>query len=233
MSRPLVALTALVALAAPAAARPDQTLPPLRGSFDLMAGTYNPNVDSEFNGAAAPWGLTFGGGREWLFRGGWEKALVTGCGTLGGGIQLGWYRQSGNATLADGTPSGDRTSFFIIPTSLTLTYRFDFLSERWGIPLSPYARVALERYNWWITNGTGKTVKTGATNGVSFAGGLSILLDFFDPGLAREMWRDSGIQHAFVFAELRKTKVDDFGSKSSWVLSDDKWSVSGGLLFEY
>ena len=230
MSRFALVPIALLA-SAPVAARAEQ-LPPPHGTFEFMAGTYRPNVDSEFGGSG-PFQAVFGGGREWLFRGGWERVLLTGYGSLSAGIQLGWWRQNGYGLLASGAPSGDRTTFFIIPTSATLTYRFDLLADRYGIPLAPYGRLAFDRYNWWVTNGSGKTVKTGATNGYSFAGGLALLLDFFDPTIAREMWHDSGILHTYVFGEFRKTKVDDFGSTKSWNLSDDQWSISGGLLFVY
>ncbi len=55
----------------------------------------------------------------------------------------------------------------------------------------------------------------------------------FDPTLARELDSDTGINHTYVFFEARKTRVDDFGSSSSWNLSDDRISLAGGLLFVF
>ena len=67
---------------------------------------------------------------------------------------------------------------------------------RW-MPLAPYARFSLERYNWWVNNGSGNTANadgksgSGATNGCSFTGGIAILLDAIDPDLARERDREA------------------------------------------
>jgi hypothetical protein len=206
---------------------------PRGGSFDIQAGPYLPDVDSEFAAKPGPWEKSFGTGRNWLFRGGVAWALYHGYGTVEAGVQAGYFNRTGKGQLADGTPSGDATKFQMIPTSATLTYRFDWLADRYGIPFAPYGRLALDRYNWWVTDGANKTTRRGATNGWSAGGGLALLLDFFDPGLAREMDRDSGINHAYLFAELRKTWVDDFGSSKSWILSDDHASWAFGLLFVY
>jgi hypothetical protein len=45
---------------------------------------------------------------------------------------------------------------------------------------------------------------------------------------------ETGINHTYVFAEARKTKVDDFGSSKSWDLSDDgKFAYALGILFVF
>ena len=231
MKRTLVAFL-LAALAVPARAAEEKRPPPF-GSFELMAGLYRPNVDSEFTNGAHPWLTSFGTGRDWLYRVGWARDVYSRYGSIELGVQVGWFHQVGHGTLPDGSPSGDRTAFAMIPTSATLTYRLDVFADRYGVPLAPYGRFALDRYNWWVTNGNGKTVRSGATNGYSLAAGLALLLDWFDPRLARDFWMDTGILHTYLFGEARWTHVDDFGSKTSWILSDDKTSISGGLLFVY
>ncbi|HEY7723909.1 MAG TPA: MXAN_2562 family outer membrane beta-barrel protein, partial [Anaeromyxobacteraceae bacterium] len=107
--------------------------------------------------------------------------------------------------------------------------------------LVPYGRLALERWQWWVTNGGGGTASvgggpegSGATTGWAAAGGVAFLLDFLDPGMAREMDRDVGVNHTYLFAEVGRARVDDFGSKKSWQLSNDrKLSWSGGILFVF
>jgi hypothetical protein len=121
-----------------------------------------------------------------------------------------------------------------VPTSLTLTYRADVLFDRFGFPLVPYGRVALQRYNWWISGTTGSTSKSGATDGYSYGGGVAFVLDWVDSGLARELDHDTGINHTMLVFDASKTKVDDFGArKSSWDLSDTTWTYSFGLLFVF
>ncbi len=206
----------------------------LWGSFELSAGTYRPDIDAEFSGTTAPFGGAFGTSRSWQFRVGASRNVFTGYGTLEVGVAAGYMQASGHAVKLDGTRSSDETSFKIVPTSVHATYRLDVLADRWGVPLAPYARASLERYNWWVNDASGKRVMEGATNGWSFAGGLAILLDFFDPSLARELDMDSGINHTYLFAEARKTKVNDFGSSKSWDLSDTgTLSYAFGMLFVF
>jgi hypothetical protein len=128
---------------------------------------------------------------------------------------------------------GDDTSLRIVPTSLTLTYRFDWLATRHGIPLAFYARGALERYNWWVTDGGGDWAEKGATHGWSATGGVAFLLDFIDAGLARELDTDTGVNDTWLFFDVTTTKVDDFGSSKSWDLSGEELSLSGGLMFVF
>ena len=226
----LAALAAALLLAGPAA----RAESPRIGSFELGAGPYRPNIDSDFT-APGPYRQIFGGGRSAMFRAGVSRALYTDVGQLELGFRTGFYSKSGHGVLASDhvTPSGDRTSFNVLPTSLTLTYRADFIPDRWGVPLAPYVRVALERYNWWVTKGGGSWTEKGATNGWSATAGLALLLDFFDRDLARELDADTGINHTYLFFDFTKSKVDDFGSSKSWDLSADRISWAGGLLFVF
>lgn len=227
-SRVLLASLALAA-AVPAAAES-----PRWGSLEIGAMTYRPDIDSEFSAPPYPYATAFGTGRGFMFQIGVSRALFTKVGSLELGLRTGWFRDKGKGVLAGtATPSGDDTTFNVVPTSLALTYRFDLLADRWNVPLAPYGRATLERFNWWVTDGSGSWQEQGATNGWSVTGGVGLLLDFFDPQLARELDMDSGVNHTYVYFEVTKSKVDDFGSSSSWNLSDEKTSVGFGLLFVF
>jgi hypothetical protein len=233
-------LAAAFAAALPAAAQePSQFASPRWGSFEFSLGGYRPNIDSEFGGTG-PFSAEFGGKRALMFRTDFTYTLFASYGSIDVGIGAGYTQKTGKGQLLDGSASKDDTSLKVIPTRLTLTYRFDVLANRhrW-FPLTPYARISLDRYNWWVTNGLGNTAKAGdrsgrgATNGYSFSGGVAFLLDAIDPLLAREMDRDTGINHTYVFVDFTKSYVKDFGSASSWNLSDDRVTISGGLLFVF
>lgn len=225
------------------APRPTLAESPRGGSFWLDIGNYRPNIDAEFQGAATPYKDIFGTGRGLVFRVGVAKSLFTQYGALELGGGIGWFSKGGKGFIqGTTTPSGDSTQLRILPLSLNLTYRFDLLADRIGFPFVPYARASLERWQWWVTNGSGSTASqlgggrsgSGATNGWSGTLGVAFLLDYLDPGLAREMDRDTGINHTLVYVQATRTKVDDFGSKKSWDLSDEKriaWS--GGLMFVF
>jgi hypothetical protein len=225
------ALAAALLLAA--AATRAQTESPRWGSLELSAGPYIPRIDQEFSGST-PYRDIFGGSPGPMFRLHVAKALLTRAGSLEVGFRTGYFSKSGNAVnAADPTQTtGDRTTFNIVPTSLTLTYRADQLWERARVPLVPYARVALERYNWWVTKES-RWTERGATNGWSATAGVALVLDFLDPAAARELDADFGINHTALTFDVTKSKVDDFGSKKSWDLSEQRLLWSAGLLFVF
>ena len=226
-----LAALALVAAAAPEAARAES---PVQGSLELRLGTYRPDVDGDFPVKPGPYETVFGGKRPLMWSLLASKSLWRGFGTFEAGVGVGYFRQNGRGVLSGTTtPSGDKTTFSIVPVSLALTWRFDLLLDRWNVPVVPFARASLERYNWWVTDGSGSTTKTGATNGYAFGGGLALSLDFFDPLLGRELDTETGVNHAMAVLEYKQTVVDDFGSKTSWDLSDTKPTLSFGLLFVF
>jgi hypothetical protein len=215
---------------------------PRYGSFELGAGMYRPSIDAQAGlGSPLPYEQIFGSGRRWMLRVGVSRAIFTYPGSLEVGFRTGFFRASGNSLQVDpatgaitAAKSGDTTTFNVVPTSVTLTYRFDLLADRYGIPFAPYGRAALERYNWWVTGGSGGTSKIGATNGYSFTGGVAFLLDILDSGLSRELDADTGINHTYLFADATKSWVKDFGSSTSWDLSDTKRvSFAFGILFVF
>lgn len=237
MKRALLALSLALAtgLASPAHAESRR-----RGSFELGAGTYRPDIDSDF-ASPGPYREVFGGGRGWQFRAGISRAVYSGFGSLELGFRTGFFQDQGRglALVQEAgqpdrfEPSGDRTQLNVVPTSLMATYRFDVLTKRYDVPLAPYARVSLERLNWWVTDGGGDWSERGATNGWSMTGGLALLLDFFDRGLARELDADTGVNDTYLFFDVTKSFIDDFGSSSSWDLSDESLTLTGGLMFVF
>lgn len=230
-------LAALLALALAPVARAESRR---WGSFELGAGPYLPDVDSEFSASPGPYEQVFGTKQGWMFRAGASMALLsTPYLVLEAGVKSGFMRRSGRGQITDPAtpgvwqPSGDRTALSILPTSATLTLRVDWLVEKLKIPISLYGRGALERYNWWVTDGGGHSVERGATNGWSATAGAAFLLDFFDRGLARELDEDTGVNHTYVFFDATTTRIDDFGADDSWDLSADRLAYAAGLLFVF
>lgn len=227
------ALLALLALApAPAAAES-----PIAGSFELRLGTYRPDDDARLGNvppAERPYQKAFGDGRPMSFKLHVARALPwRAAGTFEVGVGAGWWKVDGHALDAQDRPTTEKTGFRIVPTELTATYRLDVLWERFSIPLVPYARASLQRYNWWITGPGGKTVKSGATNGFAYGGGVGLVLDLLDPTLARELDADAGVNQTMLTFDVQRTKVDDFGADESFDLSDSQLSLSFGLLFVF
>jgi hypothetical protein len=233
----LLLALALAATALPAGA---QVSSGRWGSFELGAGTYAPDVDSEFGTSPGPYEQTLGGS-GWMFRLGASKALLSNeLGAIEVGLRTGYFSKSGKGLQAnpDGSGgtvrSGDDTRLSIVPTSATVTLRFDWLAERYRfVPFSFYGRAAFERYNWWVTDGNDDWSENGATNGWSVTAGAALLLDAFDPSLARELDNDTGVNHTYLFFDVTHAVVDDFGSSESWDLSTDGVSLQGGLMLVF
>jgi hypothetical protein len=208
---------------------------PRWGSFELGAGPWRPDIDSDFT-APGPYETVFGNSRRWAFQAAVSRSLFTGLGSLEVGLRSGFFRASGRGLFDDGgvfRKSGDATTFNVVPSSLLLTYRLDFLPDRLHVPLAPYGRVAFERYNWWVTDGSGDRVKKGATNGWSATLGIAFQLDIIDPTLARELDADSGVNSTYLYFDATKTFVDDFGASDSWDLSSKDVLLTGGLLLVF
>ncbi|BDG08879.1 MXAN_2562 family outer membrane beta-barrel protein [Anaeromyxobacter paludicola] len=234
-------LAAVAVLALATAARAEDSSPeapslesPRWGSFEIRLSGYHPKIDSEFAGSFTPYQNSFGDKRGWMGKLGVSKELYHGIGTLEAGAAAGYWEMYGHGHLTkDPTVAADSTALKVIPLSLMLTYRFDWVAEQIGVPLAPYGRVSLDRMQWWVTDGSGGSSKSGATNGYSLTGGVALMLDFFDRSLAREMDRDTGINHTYAFVDFTKSFIDDFGSKSSWDMSDSATTLTAGLLFVF
>jgi len=149
------------------------------------------------------------------------------AGRLELGLRAGFFRATGRGRFADGTASQDATALAIVPTAAVVTGRASL--GRWGVPLEPFARLALERYHWWVTDGSGKTTRRGATHGGSAALGLALSLDALDRGGAKTLAEETGLQDLSVFAEVGWARIDDFGRKGSWDLSPRGVTLGGGL----
>jgi len=236
------AVIAAALLAGATVAAADGPMPsPRYGAFQLSFETYRPRIDSEFGGRATPYESAFGGKRNIMFRFDVAYVVFVDHGSLEVGGGAGYWEKYGHGFQLDGSPSSDPTALKVVPLRGSVTYRYDVLSNqyRW-MPLAPYARFSIDRYQWWVNNGTGNTATangtsgSGATWGYTLTGGIAIDLGAIDPDLAREADRDSGVNHTYLFFEVSKSSVKDFGSSSSWNLSDDRSvSVAGGLLLAF
>ena len=212
---------------------------PISWYTEVKAGSYYPGIDDEFGGSATPYADIFGDSGRPAYRISFEYRLLTGFGSLYGGVGLGFFHASGNALADDGSKSEDETGLWVMPAALRVSYRMDMFYTWWGLPLVPYVRAGLLYAPWWITDsdgsvadwGDGSGSARGATSGWEAALGLSLLLDVFEPESARTMDHEWGINHAYVFAEYNHMVLDGFGSDGTLILSDDHWFF--GLAMEY
>ena len=112
---------------------------PQRFAYELTFGPYRPDIDSEFNGARAPYADYFGSGDHLLIRTELDYQFWHRYGSIAAGLGLGYFSVTGTAPVASGTglASGDKSQLKIVPLSLSAVYRFDYLLQTVNFPARP------------------------------------------------------------------------------------------------
>ncbi|MDQ3366342.1 MAG: MXAN_2562 family outer membrane beta-barrel protein, partial [Myxococcota bacterium] len=183
-----------------------------------------------------------------------DRILWSGFGQVGVGGSIGYMQKSAYAYL-DGTSEDDemrprsrasRNTFRLLPLAVTVSYRFTWLDDTYGIPVVPYVRGGLSYYAWWIRAPNGNVSRTceamdadmctsfdkayGGSIGYQGSVGLAIRAERIDAEAAMSM-RNSGIQHAGFYGEYQYAKVDGFGSETRLSVGDNTWFA--GVNFEF
>lgn len=234
---------ALLLAPAPALAQENEYETPRHFAAELKAGPWHPDVDSGPGLSGTPYADIFGGGAlvftglafDWQF-------LVTDVFSLGVGAGAGFFQAYEKARFEGCTGpaadclSSEYTVLNVIPFSAHGVLRVDVLPNLTGVPLTPFVKAGLDRWMWWILNGQGVAKVSGQsgkgwTAGWHVAGGLALLLDFFEPGAATKLDHESGINNSYLFAEIVIARIDGFGADDALVLSDTTWDA--GLLVEF
>jgi hypothetical protein len=157
-------------------------------------------------------------------------------GSSDGGSNSDGGDSSGDASSGSGLSLEEETNFVLFPLRLSLTYRWDFLAQEFGIPLAPRLEGGVDYYIWKVTDGSGNVARSGgekargAIPGYHVAAGVGFLLDFITPGLAAAMDINWGVNNTYLFGEYEITRVQPFQG-GGFNLSDETWKV--GLSFEF
>lgn len=142
--------------------------------------------------------------------------------------------------------SDDDDQLNVVPLSLLLSYRFDVLDRRFGIPIIPYVKVGLAYYVWWFGNsnsyvssvsttdssGNPKSLDaSGGSLGLTVHPGIALNLSALDPSAARAIDQEVGLNRVTAFVEMNYSWVNGFGQSRRLDLSDT--TLSAGLGFEF
>jgi hypothetical protein len=214
--------------------------------FEIKVGPYYPDVDESAGvSGSRPFERTFGTRKVAMTQMELDRFFLYPGGQLGVTLGLGYYQRTTRSfAQLNGEPDftgprapADNTAFHLMPLTLGAVYRFTTLADRTVVPIVPYAKLGLEYGLWWIskTNGLASVPGKGDASGGSFgwqgALGLSVRMDAFDPGAARNMQMEMGVEHVGFFAELSYANVDGFGDSHKMTVGDATWSA--GINFEF
>lgn len=184
---------------------------------EVKLGAFTPLIDREVSlGAVKPYETIYGGDPMLLFNVSAERQLFQALGTAGVGLSGGYAEKYAPALLEDDSQAGESTGLRLVPLQLFGVYRFDYPAHAWGVPLVPYVKAGLSCTVWSASKGADlETTRNGkqaigARWGWGFTGGLSLLLDVFEPRLARDFDTDMGVNHSYLFVEFNFTDVNNF-----------------------
>jgi hypothetical protein len=251
-SRWLLALLLLLALLAGATSARAQDDPgadteksyesPQRFWVEFRLGPYIPGIDGEFGGRATPYRDLFGEGKNIMFTWEGEVEVWRPFGTLAVGGSFGYFTNSAKGINEQtGELTGSDSTLQLFPLAALVVYRFDWAADHWRIPLVPYFKFGFNYTFWWMqldgelssfqrADGTVVDAR-GGSFGWQINAGMAFRLDIVEPGAARALDAELGINHTYLFFEFSHVAANGMGASSALGLGDTTWS--GGLAFEF
>ncbi len=203
---------------------------PITGFAELTYGNYNPQLDAIFD---SYFGEDLGAILEFQY----DHYLYQGFGSAGVSFNIGYASEAVSAHLEDGSDAADDTRFTLLPLRFSLVYRFDYLQERYGIPIAFALQPGVSTIHYGIRAGGSRATANdengeGWTYGYHLAIGGYFLLDFLAPGMGRSFDANAGVNHSYIFVEYLFDQIDDLGAEDSWNLSNEN-KLFGGIAFEF
>ncbi|HVR64731.1 MAG TPA: MXAN_2562 family outer membrane beta-barrel protein [Polyangia bacterium] len=211
---------------------------PQHFAFEFRMGPYRPDIDSEFSSGRKPY-ETFFHGRHLMTQIELDWQFFHRYGSLAVGAGVGYFSTTANNPSVKTTGlTADTSNLRLIPFSLSLVYRYDYLFQDRQIPLVPYAKAGFDYSLWRVLDANGE-VATDALGGQGAGGvlgwhaavGVSLVLDFIDPDAARSFDDELGVNHTHLFFEFSHADISGLGEPNKIHLGDTTWSL--GILFEF
>ena len=143
-----------------------------------------------------------------------------------GGGEIGTVHFKGKTLDMQGNETAEETSFSMLPLQLLATVRFDALARELSVPFIITGKLGYQWAHWSTESGDVEDAE-GWSVGLTWAAQLALDLDTFEPGAARMMDEEWGINHSFVFFELNEFKP----SSESLPLRGVSWIAGLGFTF--
>ena len=206
---------------------------PVNMMFEFKAGLYSPDNLGD------AWGSHFGDKSAYLVEAEYDYQLWRGVGSVAIGLHLGYGDVDGKSIEDSGDESVDTTELHWLPLRISAIYRFDYLWTRFHIPLTLYGKVGFDYSFWWVIDGSDSIAKSedgskgyGGVFGFHAIAGIAFVLDWLAPDMEKAIDVEWGINNSYIFAEYMYVRLDNFGAKKSFDLSD-KAAFLFGLGLEF
>jgi len=215
-----VSLITLVAALFASSAVADAQESPERVSIDLRVGPYSPNgdrtaFDQFFSGDRGP--LLELDAFFHIYR-------IPYFGPIGITAAGGWTRYSGTACADTGCTdlSSESTRLDLFPVAAMATVRFDAPWHEWRFPMFLQGSIGAEWVRFRSTKG-GERDGYGSAIGLRWQAQAGLYLDAFERRAARSLDVEHGINHTYIFFELRGSTA------SAEIPVADRFTWAGGL----
>lgn len=197
---------------------------PERVTLEVGLGPYRP----EFDGSA--FDDIYGGERGPLLAvdAAFHVVRIPHVGPIGVHAGFSWARYSANACLDVGCTqrSSEDVDYDLYPLSAGLHLRIDTLWDEWHIPFF-FSGVLGAEYVRFRENKGGEREAAGGAFGLFWRGQVAFVLDILEPRAARSLDENHGINHSYLYFELRgATAASDFPVADRFT-----WLGGLGLVF--
>lgn len=211
---------------------------------ELRFGPYRPDVDGAFSGGVKPYEKVFGGSTRYMLGGefDWQPLHIPHFGSVGIGGLFGYTSATANAQFSDGSgASAEDTKFTLWNLAALGVLRIDVLARETWIPLVPYAKIGPAFGFWTAENGLGVSeakaadgstvLGRGRTNGMLYAFGGMLMLDFLDRQSAKTFDAELGVRHTYFLAEYTLTDLSGLGQSGAMHVGDKTWTLGLAMQF--
>lgn len=212
-------VAAVVALTPVAVASRASAESPERVTIEVGLGPYSPAAPAVFRDI-------YGSERGPIanFDASFHVYRIPHVGPIGVGVGLGWARYAAHACLdaSCGQRSDESLHYDIYPLGASLHLRVDTLQTEWNIPIFLSAGIGGEYVRYREQKG-GTTEARGGTFGLRYRAQIAFVLDILDQRAARALDENHGINHSYLFFELRGATATDAFPVA------DRLTYAGGL----
>ena len=200
--------------------------------FEFKAGPYTPDK------LGNAYSKHFGDNSGYLIEAEYDYQFWRGVGSVGIGFHLAYGSVSGHAVDKTGENTVDDTTLHWLPLRLSLVYRFDYLWQRFNVPLILYAKAGFDYYIWFVKGADGISKDDegneayGGTFGFHVNAGLAFVLDWLSPSMAKSFDVEWGVNNSYIFAEFLYADINNFYSGGAMDLTEQA-TFQIGIAIEF